>query len=586
MSDISANLSLPYIQPSQAQKHVTHNEGMRRLDTLVQLMVLAADETTPPTAPEDGDRYILPASATGAWVGQDGNLAVHENNAWKFYTPKAGWTAWVNTPGEQQVFDGTDWIPASGAIDLQNLDMVGIATTADTTNRLAVAADATLLTHAGTGHQLKLNKAGSGDTASLLFQTGWSGRAEIGTAGSDDFEIKVSDDGSNFHQAMVADAGTGKVQFPSGIDGLTQLEFGTGSLLTTEYSASKGVDLVVNSTGLLGNSYNYPSAFTFDPVVTPNLPASFFYSGYYAGAAEMEELLPVDPNRVYQLKSYIRQEGLVGDWSAFANGEKHLHYMGLIALDSDQQLIFAQNHMRHKQGGTDSLTTLAAPLAPGDTSISVTDSSGWNDSLDQTYAKGIIVFGYINSAGASYDFYSRLVEFDLFDLGQVNKTTHVVTLNKPFPSSMGNPDDAGGVWPAGTRIANSSSGSSFKYSFYSGIHVPDVDQWFSTNGHIGGIDNSGTNSGANFPPGTTYVRPFWLPNYTNRSGGFSGYPDTGVDHKVWYTGVSVTPEPLAALSEVLIGSDAGRKEIKVPSSNFGTGSISLVIPAQSIDPVL
>ena len=30
MSDRSANLSLPYIQPSQAQKHITHNEAVRR----------------------------------------------------------------------------------------------------------------------------------------------------------------------------------------------------------------------------------------------------------------------------------------------------------------------------------------------------------------------------------------------------------------------------------------------------------------------------------------------------------------------------------------------------------------------------
>jgi hypothetical protein len=32
MSTVSPNLSLPYIQQNQAQKHVTHNEGMRLLD--------------------------------------------------------------------------------------------------------------------------------------------------------------------------------------------------------------------------------------------------------------------------------------------------------------------------------------------------------------------------------------------------------------------------------------------------------------------------------------------------------------------------------------------------------------------------
>lgn len=37
MSNTSTHLSLPYLAPAQAQKHVTHNEGLRMLDVLVQL---------------------------------------------------------------------------------------------------------------------------------------------------------------------------------------------------------------------------------------------------------------------------------------------------------------------------------------------------------------------------------------------------------------------------------------------------------------------------------------------------------------------------------------------------------------------
>jgi len=218
MSDITANLSLPYILPSQAQKHVTHNEAIRRLDALVQMAVLSATQTVPPATPADGDRYILPAGSTGVWAGQDGMLAVFEENTWVFYTPKAGWSVWVSTPGEPRVFDGTDWILAVQAMDFQNLEHVGIATTADATNRLAVSSEATLLTHTGAGHQVKVNKATAGDTGSLLFQTGWSGRAEMGLAGSDDFSIKVSADGISFHSAMALDGNTGAASFPNGMD--------------------------------------------------------------------------------------------------------------------------------------------------------------------------------------------------------------------------------------------------------------------------------------------------------------------------------------------------------------------------------
>jgi hypothetical protein len=93
---------------------------------------------------------------------------------------------------------------------------VGINATADTTNRLAIAAAASLFNHAGNGHQQKINKAAAGDTASVLYQTGFSGRAEMGTAGDDDFHFKVSPDGSAWTEAMVIDKDTGKVDLPAG----------------------------------------------------------------------------------------------------------------------------------------------------------------------------------------------------------------------------------------------------------------------------------------------------------------------------------------------------------------------------------
>ena len=37
--DTTPNLGMQYILPSQAQKHVTHNEALRVLDALAQLVV-------------------------------------------------------------------------------------------------------------------------------------------------------------------------------------------------------------------------------------------------------------------------------------------------------------------------------------------------------------------------------------------------------------------------------------------------------------------------------------------------------------------------------------------------------------------
>ena len=76
MSDNSPNLALPYIQPSQAQKHVTHNEALRVLDVVTQLSVVDALGDTPPASPVDGVRYIVPVGGTSDWAGQDGSAPV------------------------------------------------------------------------------------------------------------------------------------------------------------------------------------------------------------------------------------------------------------------------------------------------------------------------------------------------------------------------------------------------------------------------------------------------------------------------------------------------------------------------------
>jgi hypothetical protein len=89
--------------------------------------------------------------------------------------------------------------------------LLGVNATADATNKLAIASAASLFNHAGAGHQHKINKNSAGDTASLLFQTGFSGRAEFGTAGDDDFHVKVSADGSAWTEAMVIDKDNGRV---------------------------------------------------------------------------------------------------------------------------------------------------------------------------------------------------------------------------------------------------------------------------------------------------------------------------------------------------------------------------------------
>lgn len=84
------NLGLPYISASQAQKHVTHNEAIAALDTLVQLAVKSASVATPPEGDPEGARYIVPEGSTGAWTGHANKVAQQEIGGWRFVSPSQG----------------------------------------------------------------------------------------------------------------------------------------------------------------------------------------------------------------------------------------------------------------------------------------------------------------------------------------------------------------------------------------------------------------------------------------------------------------------------------------------------------------
>lgn len=229
MPEASARLELPFIVPSQAQKHVTHNEALLRLDSLVQLTLAGAAEVVPPATVEEGQAYALAAAPTGDWAGKGGLIAFWQNNAWHFVAPQEGWRAWDQAVGQLLVFGQSGWSPVVG--DFQNLAGLGINTSFDSTNKLAVASDALLLTHDGAGHQLKINKASASDTASLLYQAGFSGRAELGLAGDNDFHLKVSADGSLWTEAFVLDAASGLASGAAVQS--SALDAGNGKLMAT-----------------------------------------------------------------------------------------------------------------------------------------------------------------------------------------------------------------------------------------------------------------------------------------------------------------------------------------------------------------
>ena len=121
----SPRLALPQLQPAQAQKHVTVNEALARLDILVQMRVEALGETTPPASPAEGAAWGLGTGATGAWAGQDGSIAAFVSGGWIFFSPAAGWRVWDAGESALKIWNGTAW--ALPEAERDNLDGIGIA---------------------------------------------------------------------------------------------------------------------------------------------------------------------------------------------------------------------------------------------------------------------------------------------------------------------------------------------------------------------------------------------------------------------------------------------------------------------------
>ena len=112
----TAQLALPLVAPAQAQKHVTINEALARLDAAAQLRVLSSALLVPPATAADGESYLVPAGATDEWAGSAGRIAVWSNGGWLFLAPMAGWRVWDESLATHRTYDGSAWIPDAVAV--------------------------------------------------------------------------------------------------------------------------------------------------------------------------------------------------------------------------------------------------------------------------------------------------------------------------------------------------------------------------------------------------------------------------------------------------------------------------------------
>jgi hypothetical protein len=120
MTNESANLGLPLIMPAQAQKHVTVNESLLKLDVLVQSCVTSQSLAIQPSTPEEGNVWIIPEAASGSdWALMTvGSLAVYRDGFWTEIKPKTGWSVYASDAGQKITYDGSIWKFATNSMVL------------------------------------------------------------------------------------------------------------------------------------------------------------------------------------------------------------------------------------------------------------------------------------------------------------------------------------------------------------------------------------------------------------------------------------------------------------------------------------
>lgn len=125
MSDPTPNLDLTTVPTGTLEPSGPINDALQILDAVIQLSVEAADLTVPPTtiADDAGKRWIVADSATGAWSGHDGEVALCTGSTlWRFIVPGEGWFAWNKDNDEELSFDGSAWVVAGGGSGTGDVD--------------------------------------------------------------------------------------------------------------------------------------------------------------------------------------------------------------------------------------------------------------------------------------------------------------------------------------------------------------------------------------------------------------------------------------------------------------------------------
>ena len=298
----------------------------------------------------------------------------------------------------------------------------------------------------------------------------------------------------------------------------------TTDLASTGYIASRATDLVTNGSAITRSTLNFS---TFDFYADPPLGASgAFVTKVTTNAAyTIDENIAFDPTKKYRLSFSLKQ-------TVAGAGSTNNAYGFLQPIDVDNNVVDPESYMYI----TGTMTTLAAPLNPGDTTVTLTSAANWYGQTGKpagtsTWSRNVQFWDYVDGTGKLWPAGSytrnRIVR-DAYADGGVNLATGVITLRAPY---------AGPAHPAGTAVSQPTSGGSYLY-MPTCLNVAVGTSWQA----YSDIFSAGTMNPAlqatpavnaatwstGVPPGTAKVKVGWLLNYAGSGAAGAGKMAVGL----------------------------------------------------------
>jgi hypothetical protein len=105
---ITTHLQLTLLEQAQAQKEVTVNNALVKIDALLNAGALTSSNNTPPTSPNAGDIHIIGSTPTGAWAGKSKQITYFDQ-IWRFISPNTGSIIWAEDVRQLMVYRSSNW---------------------------------------------------------------------------------------------------------------------------------------------------------------------------------------------------------------------------------------------------------------------------------------------------------------------------------------------------------------------------------------------------------------------------------------------------------------------------------------------